>query len=34
MDFEELLTWAAILFGWGESDADELSVEDEIAAWG
>lgn len=34
MDFEELFTWAALLFGWDELDADELTVEDEISAWG
>lgn len=31
MDFDELFTWAAFLFDWQE--ADDLSVEDEMAAW-
>jgi len=37
MDSNELFMWAGFLFGFGKSavdDAEVLSVEDEIAAWG
>ena len=36
MEPAELFIWAHLLFGWGssaEDEAEQLPVEDEIAAW-
>ncbi len=37
MDTAEFYMWQNLLFGWGDApgdDAELLTVEDEIAAWG